>query len=101
MMNFLSRQGIIKYSVLDHLCTKIVHDEELILIKTAKSGIFEPLVKAGQEVEIGQPLADIVNPYEGDVLETLYDPFNRVVFFIHNEPLTYANTAVVKLIEKY
>lgn len=101
VMNFLSRQGIIKYSVPDHLCTKIVHDEELILIKTAKSGIFEPLVKAGQEVEIGQPLANIVNPYEGDVLETLYAPFNRVVFFIHNEPLTYANTAVVKLIEKY
>ncbi|MCM1499914.1 MAG: M14 family metallopeptidase [Clostridium sp.] len=101
VMNFLSHQGMIKYSIPESLPSKIVHDENMILIKTAKSGIFEPMVKAGQEVRTGQPLANILNPYEGDILETLYAPSNRVVFFIHNEPLTYADTAVVKLIEKY
>ncbi|MCM1112721.1 MAG: M14 family metallopeptidase [Muribaculum sp.] len=101
VMNFLSGQGMLKYSIPDKLHSKIVHDEDMIMIKTAKSGIFEPLVKAGEEVRTGQPLANILNPYEGDVLETLYAPFDRVVFFVHNEPLTYANTAVIKLIEKY
>jgi len=43
-------------------------------------------------------LADILNPYEGDILETLYAPADRVVFFVHNEPLTYANTAVIKMV---
>ncbi|MCM1192045.1 MAG: M14 family metallopeptidase [Butyrivibrio sp.] len=101
VMNFLSGLGMLKYSIPDKLHSKIVHDDELILIKTAKSGIFDPMVKAGEEVRTGQPLANILDPYEGDVLETLYAPFNRVVFFVHNEPLTYANTAVIKLIEKY
>lgn len=101
VMNFLSAQGMLKYSIPDRLHSKIVHDEDMIMIKTAKSGIFEPMVKAGEEVRTGQPLANILNPYEGDVLETLYAPFDRVVFFVHNEPLTYANTAVIKLIEKY
>ncbi|MCM1181264.1 MAG: M14 family metallopeptidase [Clostridium sp.] len=101
VMNFLSHQGMIKYSIPESLPSKVVHDENMILIKTAKSGIFEPMVKAGEEVRTGQPLANILNPYEGDILETLYAPSNRVVFFIHNEPLTYADTAVVKLIEKY
>ena len=101
VMNFLSGQGMIKYSIPDRLYSKVVHDEEMFLIKTAKSGIFEPMVKAGEEVETGQPLANILNPYEGDILETLYAPSNRVAFFVHNEPLTYANTAVIKLIEKY
>ncbi len=101
VMNFLSGQGMLKYSIPDKLHSKIVHDEDMILIKTAKSGIFEPMVKAGEEVRTGQPLANILNPYEGDILETLYAPFDRVVFFVHNEPLTYANTAVIKLIEKY
>jgi hypothetical protein len=59
------------------------------------------MVKAGEEVETRQPLANILNPYEGDILETLYAPSNRVAFFVHNESLTYANTAVIKLIEKY
>lgn len=100
VMNFLSRQGIIKYSIPDHLDSKIVHDENMILIKTAKSGIFQPMIKAGKEVRTGQPLANILDPYEGNILETLYAPSDRVAFFVHNEPLTYANTAVIKLIEK-
>ncbi len=101
VMNFMSAQGMLKYSIPDRLHSRIVHDEDMILIKTAKSGIFEPMVKAGEEVRTGQPLANILNPYEGDILETLYAPSDRVVFFVHNEPLTYANTAVIKLIEKY
>lgn len=100
VMNFLSAQEIIKYRIPDTLHSKVVRDEDMILIKTAKSGIFEPMVKAGEEVRTGQPLANILSPYEGEILETLYAPFNRVVFFVHNEPLTYANTAVIKLIEK-
>ncbi|MCM1216085.1 MAG: M14 family metallopeptidase [Lachnospiraceae bacterium] len=100
VMNFLSGQGMLKYSIPDRLDSKIVHDEDMIMIKTARSGIFEPMVKAGEEVKTGQPLANILDPYEGNILETLYAPFNRVVFFVHNEPLTYADTAVVKLIEK-
>ncbi len=101
VMNFLSGQGMLKYSIPDGLHSRIVHDEDMVMIKTAKSGIFEPMVKAGEEVRAGQPLANILDPYEGDILETLYAPFGMVVFFVHNEPLTYANTAVVKLIEKY
>ncbi len=57
------------------------------------------MVKAGDKVASGQPLANIINPYEGDILETLYAPSDRVAFFVHNEPLTYANTSVIKLIK--
>lgn len=101
VMNFLSQQKMIKYSIPDKLDSQVVNDGDMILIKTAKSGIFEPMVKAGEEVEAGQPLANILDPYEGEILETLYAPFNQVAFFVHNEPLTYANTAVIKLIKKY
>ncbi len=98
VMNFLSRQHMIKYSVPENFCPRIVHDDDLIPITTAKSGIFEPMVKAGDPVRMGQPMANIRNPYEGDILETLYSPSDKVVFFVHNEPLTYADTAVIKLI---
>ena len=100
VMNFLSVQGMIKYSIPDSLNSMVVYDDDMICIKTAKSGIFEPMVKAGEEVSVGQPLANILNPYEGNIIETLYAPFDRVAFFVHNEPLTYANTAVIKLVKK-
>lgn len=100
VMNFMSRQGIIKYNVPGSFNSKIVRDEDMVFIKTAKSGIFEPMIKAGEEVAVGQPLANILNPYEGNIIETLYAPFHALAFFVHNEPLTYANTAVIKLMEK-
>lgn len=71
----------------------------MVSVRTSESGVFEPLVKAGGKVETGQPLANILNPYEAEVIETLYAPVDANVFFIHNEPLTYANTAVIKLVQ--
>ena len=51
-----------------------------------------------KETEVMNFLANIINPYEGDILETLFAPVRGIIFFIHNVPLTYANTAVKKLL---
>lgn len=98
VMKFLSSQGIVDYkgSLLHQ--SKIVEDVDMLSVQTAKFGIFEPLVKVGEAVEEGQPLANIVNPYDGECMETLYSPADSTVFFMHSDPLTYANTAVFKLI---
>lgn len=98
IMNFLANNGIIKYGAIGEKNVRTFDDTELISVRTAKSGFYEPLVKAGDRVEAGTPLANITNPYEGDILETLYAPVSGVIFFIHNEPLTYANTAVIKIL---
>ena len=100
VLNFLSAQGIVKYSVPELTESKVVNDTDMISVRTAKSGIFEPLVKAGEGVAVGEPLANILHPYEGEIMETLYAPIESKVFFMHNEPLTYANTAVIKLVRK-
>lgn len=100
VMSFLASQGIVKYNGPELEESVIIKDKDMISVQTAKSGIFEPLVKAGQWVEVGQPLANIVNPYDAEVMETLYAPVRSNVFFIHNEPLTYADTAVIKLVRK-
>lgn len=98
VMNFLAARGIIKYQTPYINGCKIILDTDLVSVRTAKSGIFEALVKAGDEVSMGQPLAEIIHPYDGEIMETLYAPMNGKIFFIHNEPLTYANTAVIKIV---
>ena len=99
VLNFLSAQSIVQYHGPSLIKPKIVSDTELIPVRTSESGIFEPLVKAGETVAMGQPLANIIHPYESELIETLYAPVDGKVFFIHNEPLTYANTAVIKLVQ--
>ena len=99
VMNFMANNDMIKYSAIVEKNIRVIKDCDFISVRTAKSGFFEPLVKAGEKVESGSPLAHILNPYEGDLLETLYAPIEGTVFFIHNDPLTYAYTAVIKLID--
>ena len=98
VMNFLSAQGIIRYQVPVLAESKVITDTELVSVRTSESGVFEPLVKAGEDVRVGQPLANIIHPYESELIETLYAPVDGRIFFIHNDPLTYANTAVIKLV---
>ena len=98
VMNFLSAQGIIRYQVPVLAESKVVTDTNLISVRTSESGVFEALVKAGEEVKTGQPLANIIHPYESELIEILYAPVDGKIFFIHNAPLTYANTAVIKIL---
>ena len=98
VMNFLSAQGIIRYQVPVLTESKVITDTELVSVRTSESGVFEPLIKAGEDVRVGQPLANIIHPYESELIETLYAPVDGRLFFIHNAPLTYANTAVIKIV---
>ena len=98
VMNFLSAQGIIRYQVPVLAESKVITDTELVSVRTSESGVFEPLIKAGEDVRVGQPLANIIHPYESELIETLYAPVDGRIFFIHNAPLTYANTAVIKIV---
>ena len=99
IMKFLSSLGIIKYQFRESDKTsQVVHDKDMITVQTAKSGIFEPLVKVGDQVAEGTPLANIIHPYTGEIMETLFSPVEARVFFMHTDPLTYANTAVFKLV---
>lgn len=99
VMNFMANQGILKYGAIGEKKIRVIDDTDFISVRTAKSGFFEALVKAGESVEAGRPLAHIINPYEGTIIETLYAPVSGNIFFIHNAPITYANSAVIKILE--
>ena len=98
ILSFLSQEELVKYQGPAGEISRVISSGDLVPVRTAKSGIFDALVDVGDTIQIGTPLANIVNPYEGRVLETLYSPCKGKVFFMHSAPLTYANTAVFKLI---
>lgn len=99
ILRFCGNIGIVKYSDKGLHPSRVIDDTELVSVQTAKSGLFDAAVKAGDHIEEGTILANIIHPYDGEIMETLYAPVSGIVFFIHSDPLTYANTAVVKLIE--
>ncbi len=100
VLNFLAKRGIVRYRGHDGYLSMVVEDRDMVNIRTKEAGIFEACVRVGEEVARGQTTARVIDPYEGETLEELYSPVDGIVFFAHNDPLTYANTAVFKLIPK-
>ena len=98
ILRFCKSVGFVKYQENGDHPSIVISDKELISVRTAKSGIFEPLVKVGDSVDEGTPLAEIINPYDGSVMETLYAPRRGTLFFMHSDPITYAETAVLKMV---
>jgi len=98
VLRFSSNVGLVKYQEKKEHVSRIIDDSELVSVQTAKSGMFESPVKVGEHIEEGTPFANIYNAFEGYVAETLYSPISGTVFFMHTDPLTYANTSVIKII---
>ena len=98
ILNFLSKQGIIEYSGHDGYISRVVDDRELVSVRTKKAGFFEALVEVNEEVKKGQLLANIIDTYEGELRDSLYAPCDGTILFLHDEPMTYEDTAVIKLI---
>lgn len=48
----------------------------------------------------GEVMAEIIDPYEGDVTMQIVAPTDGIVFFAHNEPLVLENTVVFKVIRR-
>ena len=72
----------------------------MIPVRTDAAGFFDSKVDVGEEVLKGQLLATIQDVYTAEIIGELHSPINGVVAFMHDEPMTYANTAVFKIIEE-
>ena len=98
ILNFMAKNGILDYQGDEGYISRVVESTDFKAVRSHKAGFFEPLVSAGDRVEIGQKLACITDPMTAQIKENLCSDIEGVVAFIHNETLCYQNTAVIKLI---
>jgi hypothetical protein len=100
VLRFLTRMGIIKYESHSGYISHIIMEQDLSDIESSQSGIFQGLVKPGTEVRYGQPLAQITDPYEGEVREIVRAQTEGIVFFAHTGPLVNEGDIVYRLIHR-
>ena len=100
ILNFMSKQGLISYRGYDGYVSQVIESEDFVSVRAEDAGFFEGFVKPGEEVEEGQLLARIWDPYLGTMRSALYAPVHGTVAFVHDEDMTYENTAVLKLIKE-
>lgn len=100
VLRFLTRMGIIRYESHSGYISHVIMEKDLTDVHTLSGGIFKGLVSPGEDVRYGHALAEIIDPYEGFVKETLLAPTDGIVFFAHTEPLIAEGAIVYRLIHR-
>ncbi len=99
VLRFLTRMGILKYRSHSGYISTVIQEEDLAVVKTQTGGIYRRLKFAGDEVAFGEPLAEILHPYEGTVITTVISPVSGVIFFSHEKPLVTESEIIYKIIK--
>ncbi len=101
VLRFLTRMGIIRYNCHAGFISTILDEEELLNIKSDKSGgFFRRLVNPGDEVVRGDVIAHIVNPMTGENVSEIYAPTDGIIFFCQDTPMIYQNSVLFKMIRR-
>ena len=98
VLHFLESIGCVRYGRRPGYLSRVIDDREMIPVRAEAAGLFEPVVEVEQEVREGDLLARILNPTDAEERSRIYAPGNGILFFRHSGQLTYAHTAVFKLI---
>ncbi len=100
ILHFMQQKGIlcdeVRHNAIEYN-SKVINEDDLIRIKAQKSGIFEKLVTAGDEVSKDDILANIIDPYEGNVISQIKSPVEGVIFYALNQPTTLQGTQIFRI----
>ena len=100
ILRFLNRMGILRYNCHGGFISSTIHEDELMSVVSDIPGIFLRRKNAGEEVQVGDVLAEIIDPLEGEIREQILAPSDGVIFFAHDEPLVMEHSTVFKLIKR-
>ncbi len=100
VLRFLKRMGIIRYDSHSGYISHVLHARDLSDVHAGRAGIFRGLVRPGDDVRYGRPLAEIIDPQEGTVRETVIAPTDGIVFFAHTGALINQGDMVYRLVHR-
>lgn len=96
--NFMAANGMLKLPFSLTEDAYVFNNRQFTSIRPDTSGIFRTFTEVGKKVKKDELLAQVLDPYTSEIIESLYAPKEGVIFFLHDKPLVYAKTAVIKLL---
>lgn len=100
VLRFLTRMGLIRYESHSGYISHVLQDEDLSNVHTGSGGIFRRLADPGEYVRYHQPVARVLDAFEGEVIEEILAPTEGVVFYAHQDPLVCQGDIVFRLIHR-
>ncbi|MCD8145369.1 MAG: M14 family metallopeptidase [Oscillospiraceae bacterium] len=87
ILRFMNRQGWLRYPVHSGYLSSTIRDEDMVSVLIPTGGIFHRFRNPGDLVRAGEPMAEILSPYDASPLGQVISPVSGTVFFAHRGPL--------------
>ena len=100
VLRYLSRVGLLRYHCHSGYLSTVVQENEMANVLTPAGGIVRRFVEPGQEVEYGQKMGVILDPFTAEVEAEITCPTSGVVFFALKKPLTTEHEIAFKVIRR-
>lgn len=100
VLRFLTRMGILKYNNHSGYIASVIHEQDLMPVKTYDGGFYRRLKDPGDPVFRGDIIGEVIDPCEGFVKSQIVSQTDGIIFFAHTSPLVMGNQVVYKIIRR-
>jgi predicted deacylase len=99
VLSFMSSIGLVKRHQGKRNRSTHFREGDLVNVLSRKGGIFISKAVAGDAVENGSIMADIIDPYTGGILERVIAPCDGTVFFSHGPNLICGHEVSYRIVQ--
>ena len=100
VLRFLTRMGILKYNCHNGYIASMIQEEDLVSVKASAPGFLRRFAAINEEVNRGQLLGEVLNPYNGEILSEIRSTADGIIFFAENQPTILENASAFQVIKK-
>ena len=100
VLRFLTRMGILKYNCHNGYIASMIEEEDLVSVKASAPGFLRRFAAINEEVNRGQLLGEVLNPYNGEILSEIRSTADGIIFFAENQPTILENASAFQVIKK-
>ena len=100
VLRYLSRTGAVKYYCYSGYLSTVIKEEDLINVLMPTGGIFKALKSPGAEVQNGELLGVLLDPFTAKIIQELHAPNDGMVFFAMEKPLVLEHEIAFKLLPR-
>lgn len=98
VVRFLIKRGIVLAHTDNGEKSLIIHSKNMISVRATKAGVIHKCLKIGCDVESGDLIGYIMDPYDGKIVQKLTAPVSGKIFFAARGPYEYEGSVVYRIV---
>lgn len=97
ILRFMNKNKIIDFSIFNAYESTVIKTDEISVVKSKKSGLFVPKEFPGSYVTKNQPIGEIIDSLEGNIIHELLSPCDGMITCNYNSSLIYENAVAFRI----